>query len=96
MKMPARGDESTKRKDDRYIARYTVHIADDPKHEVVYRKKYKEVEKKLAKACSDAARRNPAAPCPADSADLSSSRVRSARWRPPQLQKPRPTPANMS
>jgi integrase len=54
--MPAKGDGITKRKDGRYMARYTVHTQDGPKRKVTYGKKYKEVEKKLNEARGDAAR----------------------------------------
>ena len=54
--MPAKGDGITKRKDGRYVARYTVHTPDGPKRKVIYGRKYKEVEKKLAEARGDAAR----------------------------------------
>src|SRR5215210_2683579 len=48
--MPAKGDGITKRKDGRYMARYTVHTPDGPKRKTIYGKKYKEVEKKLNEA----------------------------------------------
>jgi hypothetical protein len=35
------------------MARYAVHTPDDPKRKVIYGKKYKEVEKKLAEARGD-------------------------------------------
>ena len=54
--MPAKGDGITKRKDGRYVGRYTVHTADGPKRKVIYGRKYKEVERKLAEARGDAAR----------------------------------------
>jgi integrase len=54
--MPARGDLITKRKDGRYMARYTVQTPDGPKRKTIYGKKYKEIEKKLAEARGDAAR----------------------------------------
>ena len=54
--MPAKGDGITKRKDGRYMARYTVHTSDGPKRKLIYGRKYKEVEKKLAEARGDAAR----------------------------------------
>jgi integrase len=54
--MPAKGDGITKRKDGRYMARYTVHTPDGPKRKVIYGKKYKEVEKKLNEARGDAAK----------------------------------------
>src|ERR671920_901538 len=54
--MPAKGDGISKRKDGRYMARYTIHTPDGPKRKVIYGRKYKEVEKKLAEARGDAAR----------------------------------------
>jgi integrase len=54
--MPARGDLITKRKDGRYMARYTVQTPDGPKRKTIYGKAYKEVETALAKARGDAAR----------------------------------------
>src|ERR687894_1532462 len=53
--MPAKGDGITKRKDGRYMARYTVHTPDGPKRRMIYGRKYREVEKKLneARANSD-------------------------------------------
>ncbi len=54
--MPAKGDGITKRKDGRYMARYTVQTPDEPKRKVIYGRKYKEVEKKLNEARGDAAR----------------------------------------
>jgi integrase len=54
--MPAKGDGITKRKDGRYMARYTVHTADGPKRRTIYGRKYKEVEQKLNEARGDAAR----------------------------------------
>jgi integrase len=54
--MPAKGDGITKRKDGRYMARYTVHTPDGPKRKLIYGRKYKEVEKKLAEARGDVAR----------------------------------------
>ncbi len=54
--MPAKGDGITKRKDGRYMARYTVHTPDGPKRKLIYGRKYKDVEKKLAEARGDAAR----------------------------------------
>jgi integrase len=38
------------------MARYTVHTSEGPKRKVIYGRKYKEVEKKLAEARGDAAR----------------------------------------
>jgi integrase len=52
--MPAKGDGITKRKDGRYMARYTVHTPDGPKRKTIYGKKYKEVEKKLNEARANA------------------------------------------
>jgi hypothetical protein len=46
--MPAKGDGISKRKDGRYVGRYTVHTADGPKRKVIYGRKYKEFERKLA------------------------------------------------
>jgi hypothetical protein len=54
--MPAKGDGISKRKDDRYMARYTVHTPDGPKRRVIYGRNYREVENKLAEARGDAAR----------------------------------------
>lgn len=54
--MPAKGDGITKRKDGRYVGRYTVHTPDGPKRKVIYGKRYKEVEKKLVEARGNAAR----------------------------------------
>jgi len=54
--MPAKGDGITKRSDGRYVGRYTVHTPDGPKRKVIYGRKYKEVERKLAEARGDAAR----------------------------------------
>ena len=54
--MPAKGDGITKRKDGRYMARYTVQTPDGPKRKLIYGRKYKEVEKKLAEARGGAAR----------------------------------------
>jgi integrase len=54
--MPAKGDGITKRKDGRYMARYTVHTPDGPKRKLIYGRKYKDVEKKLNKARGDAVR----------------------------------------
>src|SRR5215218_4561009 len=55
-KMPAKGDGISKRKDGRYMARYTVQTPEGPKRKTIYGRKYKEVEKKLAEARGDAAR----------------------------------------
>lgn len=54
--MPAKGDGITKRKDGRYVGRVVVHTADGPKRKVIYGRKYKEVERKLAELRGDAAR----------------------------------------
>ncbi len=54
--MPAPGDRITKRKDGRYMARYTVHTSDGPKRKTIYGRKYRDVEQKLAEARGDAAR----------------------------------------
>jgi integrase len=54
--MPEPGDRITKRKDGRYMARYTVQTPDGPKRKTIYGKAYKEVEAALAKARGDAAR----------------------------------------
>ena len=54
--MPAPKDRITKRKDGRYMARYTVHAADGPKRKTIYGRRYKDVEKALAEARGDAAR----------------------------------------
>ena len=51
--MPATGDLITKSKDGRFMAHYSVHTPDGPKRKVIYGKKYKEVEKKLAEARGD-------------------------------------------
>ena len=52
--MPAKGDGISKRKDGRYMARYTVHTPDGPKRKVIYGRKYKEVKKKLNEARANA------------------------------------------
>jgi integrase len=54
--MPSKGDGISKRKDGRYVARYTVHTPNGPKRKTIYGRKYKEVEKKLAEARGDVAR----------------------------------------
>jgi integrase len=54
--MPATGDRITKRKDGRYMARYTVHTTEGPKRRTIYSRSYQEVERKLAEARGDAAR----------------------------------------
>jgi integrase len=38
------------------MARYTVHTPDGPKRRTIYGRQYKEVERKLAEACGDAAK----------------------------------------
>jgi integrase len=53
--MPAKGDGITKRKDGRYMARYTIQTPDGPKRKMIYGRKYKEVEQKLNEARGDAA-----------------------------------------
>jgi len=52
--MPAKGDGITKRKDGRYMARYTVHTPDGPRRKTIYGSKYKDVEKKLNEARANA------------------------------------------
>lgn len=52
--MPGVGDRITKRKDGRFMARYTVQAADGPKRKTIYGKTYKEVEKALTAARADA------------------------------------------
>lgn len=54
--MPAKGDGITKRKDGRFMARYTIHTPDGPKRKTIYGHRYKDVEKKLNEARGDAAR----------------------------------------
>jgi len=54
--MPAKGDGITKRKDGRYVGRYTVHTADGPKRKVIYGRKYNEVKRKRDLAVGDAAK----------------------------------------
>lgn len=54
--MPAKGDGITKRKDGRYMARYTVQTPDGPKRRAIYGDRYRDVEKKLNEARGDAAR----------------------------------------
>jgi integrase len=56
VKMPAKGDGISKRRDGRYMARYTVETPEGPKRKTIYGRKYKEVEKKLSEARGDAAR----------------------------------------
>ena len=52
--MPAKGDGITKRKDGRYMARYTIQTTDGPKRKTIYGSKYKEVGKKLNEARANA------------------------------------------
>ena len=52
--MPAKGDGITKRKDGRHVGRYTVRTPDGPRCKVIYGRRYKDVEKKLAEARGDA------------------------------------------
>jgi integrase len=54
--MPAKGDGITKRKDGRYVGRYTVQTPNGPKRKMIYGRRYKEVEAKLAEARGDAVR----------------------------------------
>jgi integrase len=54
--MPATGDRITKRKDGRYMARYTIETPDGPKRMTIYGREYRDVEKQLAAAMGDAAR----------------------------------------
>jgi integrase len=54
--VPATGDRITKRKDGRYMARYTVPTPDAPKRRAIYGRQYKEVERKLAEARGDDAK----------------------------------------
>jgi integrase len=54
--MPATGDGITKRKDGRYMARYTVLTPEGPKRKTLYARTYREAETALAKARGDAAR----------------------------------------
>ena len=54
--MPAKGDGITKRKDGRYMARYTVHTPDGPKRKTVYGKTYRECKKKVHRLQGDADR----------------------------------------
>ena len=56
VEMPGKGDGIAKRKDGRYMARYTVQTPDAPKRKRIYGRKYKEVEKKLNEARGDVAR----------------------------------------
>jgi integrase len=52
--MPAKGDGITKRKDGRYMARYTVQTPDGPKRKTIYGTRYRDVEKKLNEARANA------------------------------------------
>ena len=52
--MPAKGDGITKRRDGRYMARYTIRTPDGPKRKYIYGRKYKEVERKLNEARANA------------------------------------------
>jgi hypothetical protein len=54
--MPAKGDGISKRRDDRYMARYTVHTPDGVAQDHL-RKEVQEAEKKLNAARVDVARR---------------------------------------
>jgi integrase len=54
--MPAPGDRITKRKDGRWMGRYTVHTPTGTTRKPVYGRTYKEAERKLAVARGDAAR----------------------------------------
>ena len=54
--MPGKDDGITKRKDGRYLGRYTVQTPNGPKRKMIYGRKYKEVEAKLAEARGDAVR----------------------------------------
>jgi integrase len=54
--MAAKGDGITKRKDGRYMARYTIHTPDGPRRKTIYGRKYKEVEKKLNEARGNTSR----------------------------------------
>jgi integrase len=54
--MPAKGDGITKRKDGRFMARYTIETSEGPKRKTIYGRKYKDVERKLPEARGDAAR----------------------------------------
>src|SRR5215211_3229248 len=53
-KMPAKGDGISKRKDGRFMARYTVQTPEGPKRKYIYGRKYKDVEKKLNEARANA------------------------------------------
>jgi integrase len=50
----AKGDGISKRRDGRYMARYTVHTADGPKRKTIYAKTYRAVAKKLNEARANA------------------------------------------
>ncbi len=86
--MPAKGDGITKRKDGRYMARYTVQTPDGPKRKTIYGKKYKEVERKLNEARAnadkglvfDATTSRPGSGWPRGSPTASSPSWRRARW----------------
>jgi len=54
--VPAKGDGISKRKDGRYVGRYTVNTPNGPKRKYIYGRKYKEVERKLNEARGNAAR----------------------------------------
>jgi hypothetical protein len=54
--MPAKGDGITKRKDGRYMARYTVQTPDGSKRKTIYGKQYKEVKRQRDLAVGDAAK----------------------------------------
>jgi len=54
--MPAPGDRITKRKDGRFMARYTIHTPNGPKRKTMYGRNYGEVEQKRAVARGDAAK----------------------------------------
>lgn len=54
--MPRKGDRIVKRKDGRYMARYTVHTPQGPKRKTVYGRTYKECQQRLAELMGDAAR----------------------------------------
>jgi integrase len=56
VKMAAKGDGITKRKDGLYMARYTVQTPDGPKRKTIYGRQYRDVERRLAEAKGDAAR----------------------------------------
>jgi integrase len=54
--MPATGDRITKRRDGRWMGRYTAQTSTGPERRSVYGRTYKEAEKLLAVAMGDAAR----------------------------------------